>query len=78
MKKTGWFAPFGWVHYPASWQGWVITLLFVVFLVLTFAAIDLYSHSATDTFFGLFPFWVPAFLLWDWIASRACGRGEKK
>ena len=35
--KRGWFGPklFGWGASPASWQGWVATLVFVVAMGVT-------------------------------------------
>ena len=35
----------------------------LAFCVNTFEAIDRHSHSVSDTFYGIFPFWVPALLV---------------
>jgi len=73
-----WFKPFGPVFRPVSFLGWVITLLALAFCVHIFLFADRKSHSASDTLYGVFPYWVPTFLLWLWIASRACGRGKRQ
>ena len=53
-----------------AWQGWLVTLLFIAFCINVFVAVDRNSHSSSDTLYGIFPFWVPAFLLWLWIAGK--------
>jgi hypothetical protein len=68
--KNSWFCPFGWFHRPAGWPGWLATALALVFCVQVFVAVDRHSHSASDTFYGVFPFWACAFLLWNWLAER--------
>ena len=35
-----------------------------------FTAVDRHSHSATDTLYGIFPYFACTFLLVDWIARR--------
>jgi hypothetical protein len=68
--KHAWFKRFGWFYLPVSIAG-VITILFALaFCVQVFLAVDRHSHSASDTLYGIFPFWACAFLLHDWIASR--------
>ena len=65
-----WFRPIGPVFMPVSVVGWALTLLVLAFWVNTFVAIDRHSHSATDTLYGIFPFWAPSFLIWAFIAMR--------
>ena len=52
---------------------WLITIAAILFVVQVFLAIDSRSHSASDTLYGVFPYWGVTFLLWDWIA-RWLGR----
>ena len=65
-----WFRPLGWVYLPASLAGAVVTLLAAAFCVNVFVAIDRHSHSVSDTLYGVFPFFVPTFLLLNWVASK--------
>jgi hypothetical protein len=65
-----WFAPWGWVHRPASWQGVAAVLLTAVFCLQVFLAVDRHSHSASDTLYGIFPYVVPALMLLNWVASK--------
>ena len=69
--KIKWFKRWGWFHLPVSWQGVIIILAALIFCAQVFWAIDRRSHSATDTLYGVFPFFACSFLLLDWIAHRA-------
>ncbi len=53
--KNFWFKRkrygFGWV--PSSWQGWIISLIYILILVKLFTMADIDSHSISDTFIKL-------------------------
>ncbi len=66
-----WFKPWGWIYRPVTWQGAGLVILAVVFCIQTFIAIDRHSHSASDTLYGFFPYFVPTLMLLNWIASKA-------
>lgn len=68
--KTSWFKRVGWFYWPVSVPGAVICLLAAGFCLTVFRAVDRHSHSASDTLYGIFPFFACAFLLVDWIAGR--------
>jgi hypothetical protein len=68
--KTVWFKRVGWFYLPISIAGIFITLADLAFCAQVFLAVDRHSHSASDTLFGVFPFFACAFLLFDWIAGR--------
>ena len=72
--KTIWFKRFGWFHLPVSAPGVIICLLAGIFCLTVFQAVDRHSHSASDTLYGVFPFFVCTFLLLDWIAVRTSER----
>jgi hypothetical protein len=69
-----WFRSWGWAYRPVAWQGWTLLLLTLIFCVQVFVAVDRHSHSASDTFYGIFPYVVPAFGILGWIASRTSPR----
>ena len=69
MKKP-WFKSWGWIYLPVDWPGWLAVLMTVAFCVNVFTAIDRHSHSASDTLYGVFPFWVPALGVLNWVASK--------
>lgn len=69
--KCSWFKRMGWVYRPIGWQGMMIWILALVFCVQVFLAVDRHSHSVSDTFFGIFPYFASCFLLVNWIASNA-------
>jgi hypothetical protein len=69
MKRI-WFKTWGWIYLPVSAAGWLTAILTLLFCINTFLAIDRHSHSVSDTLYGIFPYWVPAFGILNWIASR--------
>jgi len=69
MKKA-WFRNTGLVALPASWEGWSVTFLLALFCVQVFVAVDRHSHSASDTLYGIFPYFGIAFLFHQWLGSR--------
>jgi hypothetical protein len=65
-----WFRPFGFVFLPVSISGWIISALAAAFCLHIFQFVDGRSHSVSDTLYGVFPYWVPTFLLWVWVTGR--------
>jgi hypothetical protein len=72
MRRT-WFRSWGWIYRPTSWQGWLLLLATAVFCAQVFLAVDRHSHSVSDTLYGIFPYFVPAFGILGWIASHTSG-----
>jgi hypothetical protein len=72
--NAAWFKPFGWIYRPVSWQGWSALALTLAFCLQVFRAIDRHSHSASDTLYGVFPYFVCAAGLLNWIASKTAPR----
>lgn len=66
----------GWFYVPASVVAWIVASAMVTFCLNVFVAVDRHSHSVSDTLYGVFPFWVGTFLLWNWIAGRSLGGGS--
>jgi hypothetical protein len=48
----------------------------MVFCIQVFIAVDRYSHSASDTLYGIFPYFVPALGILGWVASKTSGTGR--
>ena len=72
--NRAWFHPWGWLYRPASWQGWGLVAALTIFCVQVFLAIDRHSHSVSDTLYGVFPYFVCAFVVMGWIASHTSPR----
>ncbi|HMQ69390.1 MAG TPA: hypothetical protein PKA90_10495 [Ignavibacteria bacterium] len=70
--KTQWFKKSCWIFIPASVTGIIIYMLTFAFCITVFVAIDRHSHSASDTLYGIFPYFMSAFTLLFWIASNTC------
>jgi hypothetical protein len=69
MNKK-WFKEYGLVYLPISWQGFLTTFIAVIFNVHVFLAVDNNSHSVSDTFYGIFPYFVGSLAILFWIASK--------
>jgi len=66
--QRAWFKRIGWFYLPISVPGTIVLLAAAGFCANVFLAIDRHSHSASDTLYGVFPFFACTFLLVDWIA----------
>lgn len=57
VKKEHWFKAkrYGWGWYPATWQGWAVTVIFVIFILSNFKAINAVSHSESETLLAFTP-----------------------
>ncbi len=71
-----WFRRLGWIHVPRGIAGWIVLLGALAFCANVFWAIDRHSHSVTDTLYGVFPYFVVTFLLYEWIGARSSGDKE--
>lgn len=74
MEKP-WFTRVGWFPFPVSAPGVGIVAAAILFCIQVFIAVDRHSHSASDTLYGVFPFFVCTFLLVDWVATRTSRPG---
>ena len=70
MIKHPWFRPLGWIYAPTSWQGWLVTIPAALFAANVLTFVFTRAHSFSDALYAAFPFVVPTFLLWNWIASK--------
>ncbi|MBS1515028.1 MAG: hypothetical protein JSS63_08345 [Bacteroidetes bacterium] len=75
MKQT-WFKKAGFVFVPVSLIGAILYLTAISFCVIIFTAIDRNSHSASDTLYGIFPYFVSAFTILFWIAANTSGKKQ--
>jgi hypothetical protein len=75
MKKV-WFKAkrYGYGWYPATWQGWLIILIYVGLIIADFRRIDAVQHSGSDTLIN----WVPDSVLLTILLLVICVKtGEK-
>ena len=69
-----WFRPWGWLFRPVSMMGWLAVLATLVFCISVFMAVDRHSHSASDTLYGVFPYFTSSAVLLNWLASKTSGK----
>jgi len=68
--KQPWFRPSGWLYRPTTWQGWLVTVPLALFCLHIIVFVLRRAHSVSDGLYASFPYLVPAFLLWAWIAAK--------
>ena len=71
--KTILFKKYGLVFLPVSALGIILYALVLIFCFTVFRAIDLHSHSVSDTLYGIFPYVVGSLTVLFWIASNYSG-----
>lgn len=56
-SKKLWFKrkAYGWGWTPATWQGWLVVLAYIVIVTKNFVRIDRVSHSVSDTLISFVP-----------------------
>ena len=74
--KQAWFRRVSGFPVPVSLPGAVICAAATVLCINVFLAVDRRSHSASDTLYGVFPFFACTFLLVEWIA-RSTGDSQR-
>ena len=76
MKKS-WFRKFGWIYIPISWQGIIVSIILLAFCVHIFIFVDSKSHSVSETFYGVFPFIIPAFFSFYGLGLKTLQKNSK-
>ena len=71
-----WFKRCCWFYLPVSVAGGVVMLLSLAFCAQVFVAIDRHSHSASDTLYGVFPYFACCFLLLNWVGANTSRASE--
>jgi len=61
------------LYYPASKEGWIVTLILLLLAVKIFLFIDARSHSVLDTLTGFAPWVITLMAVFDLLCFR---RGE--
>lgn len=69
-----WFKRTGFLFYPITWQGILITVLAIVFCAKIFTVISRDAHSAARLLYGIYPYWVTTALAWMWIAEKTSSK----
>lgn len=64
-----WFKKLRGSYIPISWQGWLTYIPYVSFLVITFIAVNRSESSVSDVIFGIFPYWICAAIVMQWLAG---------
>ncbi len=44
---------YGWGWTPSSWEGWIVLLIYLIYIISKFKKVDALSHPGSDTLIGL-------------------------
>lgn len=68
-QKKAWFYAVRGSYLPCSWQGWLLYVPFIVFLVAVLLDAMHSKDTFIATFLAVFPQWVAAAVVMTWIAK---------
>ena len=65
-----WFKPIGWIYYPVSVIGWVITLFIAAVFIHDFLFVNSRAHSISDMYYEFIPYGGIYIIAYLWLASK--------
>ncbi len=65
-----WYRKTRFIHIPVSAPAYLINILALIFLTTVFLAANQNTHSVSDFFYAIFPYFVSTFLLVEWLAGK--------
>ncbi len=71
------FKKVGWIYFPITITGSLISICAIMGNVWFFIAIDRNSHSVSDTLISLLPYLVSIWVIYGFIASNCSGNDQK-
>lgn len=69
-KKKIWFTKVRGSYLPCSWQGWLLYVPFIAFLIATFYLSFKGGRTPAGQLYFIFPQYISAVVVIHWIASR--------
>jgi hypothetical protein len=68
--KGAWFVVLDWSYLPSSWQGWLLYIPYVTYLIAVFVVLNQQSASIGATLFAVIPYWISGIVVMHWIAGH--------
>ncbi|MFN8241849.1 MAG: hypothetical protein U0X39_16680 [Bacteroidales bacterium] len=75
-KKKINFRKEGWFYLPTTLAGWIVTFIYILACVLTFASIDRINRDLAGSLTRFLPFLLVFTLVYFWIASNSSEKEE--
>jgi len=69
-KKQKWFTKVRGSYIPCSWQGWMLYIPFITYLIAVLVYATNNSHTAINALLIMFPQFVCSAIVMTWIASQ--------
>lgn len=69
-KKGAWFVPLRGSYLPVTWQGWLLYIPYMSYVVISLIYVIDRAQSPGDIVVNLVPYWVAALVAMTWIAKQ--------
>lgn len=69
-KKGIWFVKVRWSYLPCSWQGWLLYIPMILFLLVIVIVIDWQTYSFVNALLSYFTYFICTGVVMHWIASN--------
>ena len=65
-----WFKKYGWTYLPIQTEGYIVTLLTILFMIPVVMATVRNGHSVADDLYQIFVYATCTAFWWKWIAEK--------
>lgn len=65
-----WFKKYGWTYLPIQTEGYIVTLLTILFMIPVVMATVRNGHSVSDDLYQIFVYGTCTAFWWKWIAEK--------
>ena len=65
-----WFKKYGWTYLPIQAEGYIVTLLTILFMIPVVMATVRNGHSISDDLYQIFVYGTCTAFWWKWIAEK--------
>jgi hypothetical protein len=69
-KKGAWFVPIRGSYLPVTWEGWLISIPYISYLVISLLYVVDRAQEPGDIIINLVPYWLSAAVAMTWIAKQ--------
>lgn len=69
-RKGAWFVPLRGSYLPVTWQGWLLYIPFVSYVVISLLFVVNRAGSILEIVVNLLPYWLSVLVAMTWIAKQ--------
>jgi uncharacterized membrane protein len=68
----------GWVYFPVTIAGWIVTILYCSISIYTLVAVDRNYNSLANSLIRFFPYFISYTVIFFWIACNTSKEKRRK